>query len=74
MQRKFHGFQYIIRNLTTLPLILTDSCFPAPQTREFFYPITLQFLSFSDFSDTTSDISYADVGPGNITICWLIGA
>ena len=25
-------------------------------------------------SDTTSDIPYADLGPGNKTICWLVGA
>lgn len=56
MQRKIHGFPYISRNLTTLPLIITDSCFPTPRTRGAFCPTTLQFLSLLDSSDMTSDI------------------
>ena len=73
MQRKFHGFSYISSNLNTLPLITTDSCFPASWTRESFCGTTLQFFSLSDSNDTTSDISYADLGPDKVTICWLIG-
>jgi len=74
MQRKFHGSPYISSNLTTLPLITMDSFFRAPWTHESFCPTTLQFLSLRDSNDMTSYISYADPGPGNRTICWLIGA
>ena len=44
-------------SLTILPLIIMDSCFLTPRTRESFCPTDLQFLSLSDSSDTTSDIS-----------------
>ena len=74
MQRNFRGFLYISSALIIVPLILVDSYFPGPRTRESFFPTTLQFISLSDSSDTTSDISYADLGPGNGTICCLIGA
>ena len=74
MQRKFRGFFYISSNITTPPLIIVDSYFPALRTRESSSPTTLQFLSFSDSSDTTSDISYANLGLDNGTIFWLIGA
>jgi len=74
MQRKFRGFLYISSTLTIVPLILADSYFPAPRTREYFCPTTLQFLSLSDSSDMTSDISYAYPGPSNGTLFWLIEA
>lgn len=74
MQRKFCGFPYISSTLTIVPLILMDSYFPTPRTREFSYPTTLQFHSLLDSSDTTSDIPYADLGPRKGTICWLVGA
>ena len=51
-----------------------DSYFPALRTRESSCPNTLQFLSLLDSSDMTSDIPYADPGPSNRTICWLVGA
>jgi len=57
MQRKFHGFSYISSNLTTLPLIIIDSYFPASRTCESSYPTTLQFLSLLKSSDTTSNVS-----------------
>ena len=74
MQRKSRGFPYTHSALIIVPLILVDSCFPAPQTHEFFYPTTFQFISWTDSSDTTSSIPYADPSPGNGTICWLSGA
>ena len=57
MQIKFRGFPNISSTLTTIPLILMDSCFPAPQTRESSNPTTLQFPSWSNLSDVTSHIS-----------------
>lgn len=74
MQRKFFGFPYISSALTIVPLIPADSYFLAPRTRESFHPTTLQFISLSDSNDTTLEISYADPGPRNGTIYWLIGA
>lgn len=73
MQRKFHGFPYISSNLTTLPLKIVDSCFPTPQTRESFCPTTLQFLSLSDSSDTTSDISMQIPVPTTESFVGLLG-
>ena len=74
MQRKFHGFPYISSSLTTVPSVPTDSYFPALRTHEQVCPTTLQFLSLTDSSDTTSDIPYVDIGPGNGTIFCLDGA
>ena len=74
MQTKFHGFLFIISALTTVPLILADSYFPVPRTRESFCPTTPQFLSSLNCNGTTPDIPYADPGLGNETICWLVGA
>ena len=74
MQRKFHGFPYISSALTTVPLILADSCFHTPRTRECSCPTTLQFLSLLDSNDMTSNIPYADLSPSNETICWLVVA
>jgi len=57
MQRKFWGSLYTSSSLTTLPLIVVDSCFLAPQIHESFCPTNLQFLSLSNSGDTTLDIS-----------------
>lgn len=57
MRRRFHGSLCTSSILTTLLLSVMDSCSPMLRTRELFYPTNLQFPSYLDSNDTTSEIS-----------------